>query len=120
MKTPTTVLFDLDGVLVRSEEPWFRTVEESGRRFRGRPVTREEFAPTFGQGTRADIEVFGLRCSVEELDRFYVEVFPRFASETWVDPEAAPLLDALGERGLKRAVVTNTVTPLARIVLESA
>src|SRR5687767_3280690 len=69
------VLFDLDGVLVKSEEAWFRTVEESGRRFRGRPVSREEFDPTFGQGTAADVEVFGLRCSTSELDAFYVEQF---------------------------------------------
>jgi len=41
----------MDGVLIRSEEAWLRVLEDAGRRFRGSPVTREEFAPTFGQGT---------------------------------------------------------------------
>src|SRR5205085_1313853 len=58
---PTALLFDMDGVLVRSEDAWFRVVEEAGERFRGRPVTREEFTPTFGQGTEADLSQFGLR-----------------------------------------------------------
>ncbi|MBI5544257.1 MAG: haloacid dehalogenase, partial [Deltaproteobacteria bacterium] len=75
------ILFDLDGVLVRSEEAWFRTVEEAGRRFRGRPITRAEFAPTFGQGTLADVREFDLSCTAPELDRFYTETFPRFASQ---------------------------------------
>ncbi len=114
------VLFDLDGVLVRSEEVWFRTVEEAGRVFRRRPVTREEFAPTFGQGTRADVEQFQLGCAPDELNRFYLEVFPRFASETSVNPEARRVLERLRALGLKRAVVTNTVSPLAFIVLRSA
>ncbi|MBL8939307.1 MAG: haloacid dehalogenase, partial [Archangium sp.] len=58
------VLFDMDGVLVRSEEVWFRVVEAAGVRFRNRAITREEFFPTFGQGTAADIPVFGLSCTV--------------------------------------------------------
>ncbi len=121
MTTPVrAVLFDLDGVLVRSEESWFLTVEEAGRRFRGRAVTRGEFAPTFGQGTRADIERFGLRCTVEELDRFYTETFPRFAAHVWVNPAAAPVLGELASRGIARAVVTNTVAPLAAIILRAA
>jgi HAD superfamily hydrolase (TIGR01509 family) len=118
--SPRAVLFDMDGVLVRSEETWFRVVEESGRIFRGRPVTREEFAPTFGQGTDADISVFGLRCTPAELDRFYIEQFPRHAGTMWINPAARPLLEALKERGQLRAVVTNSVTVLAEQVLELA
>lgn len=120
MAAPRALLFDLDGVLVRSEEAWFRIVEEAGRRYRGTPVAREEFAPTFGQGTAADIREFSLACTVAELDRFYVEIFPRFAPEVWVNPEAAPLLAALRSRGLKMALVTNTASPLARQIVRSA
>lgn len=120
MKDLRAVLFDLDGVLVRSEEPWFRTMEEAGRVFRGRPVTREEFAPTFGQGTAADAEQFKLRVGPDELNRFYLDVFPRFAKETWVNPDARGVLEGLQARGLKRAVVTNTASPLAFTILRSA
>jgi phosphoglycolate phosphatase/AHBA synthesis associated protein len=114
------VLFDMDGVLVRSEEVWFRVVEAAGVRFRGRAVTREEFFPTFGQGTAADIPVFGLTCTVAELDAFYVAEFVKHLGSMWVNPEAAPLLERLVGRGLRVAVVTNTVAPLTKAILEHA
>ena len=108
--SPSAVLFDMDGVLIRSEEAWLRVLEDAGRRFRGSPVTREEFAPTFGQGTAEDVRVFGLRCSPAELDAFYLEHLPRYATEVWVNPDARGLLEALSARGLRRALVTNTAT----------
>lgn len=117
---PSALLFDLDGVLVRSEEVWFRVVEEAGRRFRGRPVTREEFTPTFGQGTEADVSVFGLRCTPGELNRFYAESFMRHTGALWINPEAATLLAELEARGKQLALVTNTVSPLARDILAAA
>lgn len=110
----------MDGVLVRTHDIWFSVVEEAGRRFRGRPVTRAEFDPTFGQGTAADAEVFGLRCTVAELDRFYAETFHRHVSGVWVDPTAARVLEALTARDLRRAVVTNTVSLLADEILTAA
>jgi phosphoglycolate phosphatase/AHBA synthesis associated protein len=113
-------LFDMDGVLVRSEPVWQRVVEEAGVRFRGRAITATEFAPTFGQGTRADIEAFGLSCTAAELDRFYFERFTAHAEHTWVDPEARGVLEGLRQRGVRIAVVTNTMTPLARDILEAA
>lgn len=117
---PAGVLFDLDGVLLRSEEVWFRLVEEAGRRYRGTPVTRKEFNPTFGQGTAADVVGFRFTCSPAQLDRFYAENFHRYTGEVWVDPEAKPVLQALAERGLRRAVVTNTTTVLAQSLLGRA
>ncbi len=89
-------------------------------RFRGRAISADEFAPTFGQGTRADIEAFGLSCTVAELDRFYFERFTAHADSTWVDPEARGVLEGLAARGVRVAVVTNTMTPLARDILDAA
>lgn len=111
------VLFDLDGVLVKSEDAWFLAVEEAGRRFRGRAITREEFAPTFGQGTKADIRVFGLDVTAAALDAFYVEEFLRHLPSVWVNPDARPLLEALAARGLGRALVTNSVGVVADALL---
>ena len=82
------VLFDMDGVLVKSDEVWFRVVEAAGTRFRGLPITRDEFMPTFGQGTAADIPYFGLRCSVFELDAFYAAQFVNHLDAVWVNPDA--------------------------------
>jgi phosphoglycolate phosphatase-like HAD superfamily hydrolase len=117
---PRAVLFDMDGVLVKSDEVWFRVLEAAGRRFRGRPVQREEFLPTFGQGTQADLTVFGLGCTRAELDAFYEVEFTRRLDRLWVNPQARPLLAALAERRVARAVVTNTVGPLAARILEHA
>lgn len=114
------VLFDMDGVLVRSEEVWFRVVESAGVRFRNRAITREEFFPTFGQGTAADIPVFGLSCTPAELDAFYVSEFVKHLDAMWVNPEAAPVVEALRARGLQVALVTNTVAPLTKAILEHA
>ncbi len=110
----------MDGVLVRSEEVWFRVVEAAGVRFRGRAITREEFFPTFGQGTAADIPAFGLACTHRELDAFYVEHFVRHLDAVWVNPEAAPLLERLRRAGVKLALATNTIEPLASQVIEHA
>lgn len=114
------VLFDMDGVLVKSEEVWFLAVEQAGVKFRGRAITRDEFFPTFGQGTTADLSVFGLRCTAAELDAFYVTEFVKHLDAMWVNPDAAPLLSLLRARGLKTALVTNTVMPLAVQILEAA
>jgi HAD superfamily hydrolase (TIGR01509 family) len=120
MNPTRAVLFDMDGVLVRSEEVWFRVVEAAGVRFRGRAITRDEFFPTFGQGTAADIPVFGLSCSVAELDAFYASEFVKHLEAMWVNPEAAPLVEELTKRGLRIGLVTNTVGPLTRVILEHA
>src|SRR4051812_16103613 len=118
--SPRAVLFDMDGVLVKSEEVWFKVCEAAGVKFRGRALTREEFFPTFGQGTAADIPVFGFDCTVAELDAFYVTEFVRHLDAMWVNPEARPLLDTLAQKGVKLALVTNTVSPLAVQILARA
>lgn len=117
---PSGLLFDLDGVLIRSEEVWLHVLAEAGAHFRGRPVTREEFAPTFGQGTAADVKAFGFGCTPEELDAFYAKSFRRHITEVWVDPEARGVLAGLQEAAVRLAVVTNTVGPLARDLLTIA
>ena len=114
------MLFDMDGVLVKSDEVWFRVVEAAGSHFRGRPISRDEFMPTFGQGTAADIPCFGLRCSVAELDAFYAAQFVTHLEAVWVNPDALEVLQGLASRGVRRALVTNTVGPLASAILEHA
>ncbi len=114
------VLFDMDGVLVKSDEVWFRVVEAAGQQFRGRAITREEFMPTFGQGTAADIGHFGLRCSAAELDAFYQAQFITHLDAVWVNPEAEHVLQTLTGRGMRLALVTNTVGSLADAIIERA
>lgn len=118
---PKAMLFDLDGVLVKSEEAWFRAVAQSGVKFRGgKAITRKEFAPTFGQGTETDIAVFGLQCSTGELNAFYETELLRHLGTVWVNPDAQPLLQWLKEKGVKTALVTNSVAKIARALVERA
>lgn len=117
---PRAVLFDLDGVLVKSEEAWFLTLEAAGKKFRGRAITREEFMPTFGQGTAADVGAFGLHCSVAELDAFYRDEFVKRVPSVWVNPDAKRVLSGVKHRGLSCAVVTNSIAKVASRLLEHA
>lgn len=113
-RPPRAILFDLDGVLVDSMDAWHGAVAEAGVRFRGHAVTREEIAATFGQGTGADVEVFGLSCTPAELDAFYEAELPHHLAAVRVAPDARRVIEALAARGLPRALVTNTVGSLAR------
>ena len=114
-RPPRAILFDLDGVLVDSEEAWHRAAAEAGVRFRGgRAITRDEIASTFGQGVGADVEVWGVSCTPAELDAFYEEALPQHLSAVRVAPDARRVVEALAARGLPRALVTNTIGSLAR------
>ena len=120
LKRPRAILFDLDGVLVRSHDAWFELMRAASRHFGGREVTRAEFDPVFGQGTEADIAMFGLDCTVDELNAYFFENFARHAEHLWVNPEAGPLLQSLESAGVRRAIVSNTMLPLAQSLLERA
>lgn len=110
----------MDGVLLKSTEAWYQLVLEAGRRWGGRDISREEFMPTFGQGTHADVVAFGLSCSPAQLDAFYVSDFARHGAHVWVDSEAADVLAQVNARGLQVALVTNTISPLAEKLIEGA
>lgn len=118
VETADAVLFDMDGVLLRSEEVWFRLIDAASTKFGGRPVSHQEFVDTFGQGTDADIAVFEMKCVRDELNAFYVAHFFEHADALWTNPDAFPALSGLRSLGKKIAVVTNTVSPIARTLLE--
>lgn len=112
------ILFDLDGVLVESRDAWFLSLVAAGRTFGGVTVTRADFDATFGQGSAAEIALHGLACTTAELDRFFLEIFPRHLDSVTLNPGAQATLARLREAGLGLALTTNTVTPLARAILE--
>jgi phosphoglycolate phosphatase/AHBA synthesis associated protein len=66
------------------------------------------------------VKGFGFTCTPAQLDKFYVENFHRYTSGVLVDPSARALLEAAAAAGLRRAIVTNTVSPLAKQLVERA
>lgn len=120
LRFPRAILFDLDGVLVDSVDAWHGAVAEAGARFRGRAISREEMTSTFGQGTAADVEVFGLSCTPAELDAFYEAELPNHLGAVRIAADAQRVVEAIAARGLARALVTNTVGSLARALVALA
>jgi phosphoglycolate phosphatase/AHBA synthesis associated protein len=112
------VLFDLDGVLVDSAEAWLRVMSAAAREFGCPPVERDALNTSFGQGVQDDAELFYPGRTPEEVARYYHERFAEHVGHVVVDPEAAPLLEALHARGLRSGLVTNTPTAIAWEILE--
>ena len=114
----SAVLFDLDGVLIDSGLAWYRVVCR-GREHYGRPpVSLDTFRATFGQGVEDDRDQYFPGIAVSEISAFYERAFPDEIGAVQLIDDADSVLAQLGQRGLKRAVVTNTPLPLARQILQ--
>ena len=114
------VLFDLDGVLVDSYETWYEVVNAAARHFDAPPVSRERLAEVFGQGPEEDARTLYRGRTVDEIQTAYAEAMPAAVASLVVGPDAHAALDALGRRGILRAVVTNTQHDVARHILRAA
>jgi phosphoglycolate phosphatase/AHBA synthesis associated protein len=114
------VLFDLDGVLIDSRDAWYHLLCAAARAF-GHPVLhRDEFDESFGQGVEADAEQFFPGTAPQDLLGYFDAHFLDHAHHVLVSPDAVPVMNALGTRGIATAVVTNTATPLARETIRGA
>ena len=111
------VLFDMDGVLVFSEEAWFLVFGDTLRSFGVAPIGREEFFAIYGSGTKADRDRYMPRQTVEEVDAAYSRFFLERIDAVRPNDEAAGVLASLRARGVRTAVATNTVSGLAREIL---
>lgn len=113
------ILFDLDGVLVDSYEAWFDLVNAVADQLGCRRVTREAYQASWGQSIDADAGFYP-GYAPDEIERRYLAEFHRHTHRIKVNPDAGPVFDALKERGILRAVITNTPSPMARVVLSAA
>jgi phosphoglycolate phosphatase/AHBA synthesis associated protein len=111
------VLFDMDGVLVFSEDAWFSVFNETLVGFGHRPVSRAEFDAIYGNGAAADRDAYMPERSVAEIDAAYARLFEAHLGEIRPNAEAAEVLATLRRRGIRTSVATNTTAPLARRVL---
>jgi len=111
------VLFDMDGVLVFSEDAWFAVYNETLVRFAHPPISREAFDAIYGNGTEADRDTYMPERTIAEIDATYAELFERHLGEIRPNSEAPAVLAALRARGVRTAVATNTNHALAKRIL---
>ncbi len=111
------VLFDMDGVLVFSEDAWFSVFNETLAGFGHRPVSRAEFDAIYGNGAAADRDAYMPERTVAEIDAAYARLFEQHLAEIRPNREALPVLAELRRSGVRTSVATNTTAPLARRVL---
>jgi len=111
--TVRAVLFDMDGVLLFSVDAWFVVYNETLAHFGHPHVDRHAFEAIYGNGTEADRDTYMPERTLEEIEEVYDRFFQRHLDQVRVNPEAAPVLEALRSRGLKTALATNTNRRLA-------
>ena len=113
------VLFDMDGVLVFSEDAWFAVYNETLDHFGHAPISRAAFDAIYGNGTAADRDAYMPDRTVAEIDAAYARFFEARLDRIRPNPEAAAALLALRARGVATSVATNTNRPLANRILEA-
>ena len=113
------VLFDMDGVLVFSEDAWFAVYNETLGHFGHPPISRTAFDAIYGNGTEADRDTYMPERTVAEIDAAYARFFETRLDRIRPNPEAADTLAALRRMGVKTSVATNTNRPLAGRILEA-
>ena len=114
------VIFDMDGVLVLSEDAWFDVYNATLALFSHAAISREAFDAIYGNGTEADRAAYMPERTVDEIDAAYARLFAERHDAVRVNPEAVGTLEALRARGLKAALATNTNRPLAERILAGA
>ena len=114
------VLFDMDGVLVFSEDVWFDVYNRTLALFGHAAISRPEFDAIYGNGTGADRAAYMPERTVPEIDAAYGRFFAERIGAIRVNPEAPGVLRALRAAGVRTALATNTNRPLADRILESA
>lgn len=111
------ILYDLDGVLVKSAPAWYRVLVRACARFGTPSASEEEFRACFGQGIEADRARFFPSASVAEIASFYEEAFPEEIEAVEIPEGAMEVLSAARAGGLRQAVVTNAPRNLARRII---
>lgn len=113
----STVLFDLDGTLIDTNELILRSFAHTSQVHLGRPWTKEELLPYFGLPLREQLQRLAPG-RVEELlatySRFNEAEHDRLARPV---PQARRVLYALQQNGLKLGVVTSKRRHLAERAL---
>jgi HAD superfamily hydrolase (TIGR01509 family) len=113
------VLFDMDGVLVFSEDAWFSVYNATLEGFGHAPISRAAFDAIYGNGTEADRDAYMPERTVAEIDAAYARFFEARLDRIRPNPGTAEALRELRRMGVATSVATNTNRPLAGRILEA-
>jgi len=122
------VIFDMDGVMVRSEEAWIRSEREflESRGIRLGEAGWRDFQLRYAtylagrnqaEAARFYQQVFGLPEPVEAIRRERMALVRRYFAEVGLMPGVRPLIEALYEGGLKLGVASGSPMELIELVL---
>jgi beta-phosphoglucomutase-like phosphatase (HAD superfamily) len=114
------VLFDLDGVLVDSAGVWFHLLNAAAAAWGYPAIADATFRASFGQGIDADRVAFFPRHTNAQLAAYFDAHFLAHAAHLRAPACVPALFEALHERALATAVVTNSTAPLARALVARA
>ncbi len=114
------VLFDMDGVLLFSEEAWFLVYNDTLEHFGHPPIAREAYAAIYGGDTKRDRDTYMPERTVEDVRDAFVRFFEDRLTHVVANAEALPALRELNARGVRVAAATNTNRPLAERLLAHA
>ncbi len=114
----STVLFDLDGVLVESFDVWVAVLNRCRQARDLPPLPIESIRASWGQGIVADCATFFVGTEPQELAAEYDRFFVEEAGRVEAIPGAVESVRHLSEAGLCLALVTNTPQRIARRLLE--
>lgn len=120
MPRPRAILFDLDGVLIDSEQVWFRVMNAAALELGHAPIPRERFEATWGQSVEDDVHCFFPTSTVADVEEYYNRHFLDHVEHLIVSDGAPELFPRLRQSGCRSCVITNTPTTLARAVLRRA
>jgi HAD superfamily hydrolase (TIGR01509 family) len=110
-------IFDLDGVLVDSYDCWRNLINDTLESQGKRPLSKEEFDLSWGQGPEADQQMFFPHWTIPEVLKFYEIQFPRYTRWAKAQPGITDLLKHLKARGKKIAVASNSPTGIVQALL---
>lgn len=108
--TPQAVIFDCDGVIVDSEGPTFRLLQQNFSEY-GLIVSLHDLETDFIGGTMADVEKHarqrGANLPATWRDDFYETLYAHLATGVALVPGILAVLDALDAAGIFYAVGSN-------------
>ena len=101
------ILFDLDGVLVNSEDAWYHTYNDMIATYGIKAISRKEFSKIFGNTVEKNAKSV-INITAKDANRLAIKYFAKNRKYVTVFPKSIDILEKLSDSKLKIALITNT------------